>query len=819
MTLSAIEALRVLLAILFLFAPGILLVTPLLGPFRPRGGVVVPLGLGLGLGAFGLFLWIDARLGVSLSAWIAFWGLLVVVGLLMSWVRRRHIPPPDPASPYAFTGVPGGVVLGVCVAAALAAPHFGAYQGASADSWDYMNRATSILRADRLEAPNPYSPELHNPYDPTFYGMIASIARLSGVAPARLWQLFPAVATPMEIGVVAFATAAIVGSSAAGAAAAVVYTGLYGPFFLFRNSGHHQMLGDVPYLIALAALFLYWRHGRRRLLFLGVAACVAGVTYHHFILVQSAFAIAVAALALTLYSRRDPDRVRRAVLFTGTAAIVLLPMFLFLHFTYLDKLDPKSMNRSFAELVSPLLHFGPLYMPDPFPWYFRSFWRPLPAVFLLIYFLSRYRRDPRAGALAFLVAAPLLVVFNPLVFPVVAAVTGLQVGTRLLNLTTYPSVILFGWVVAEAVTGRRLPGGESPNGPGTGSALPVSRILAVTCAALSFLLILPQMLIRWQMDLSPAGLRHEWENSPASYSRGLEELARQARPGQVVLSDFVTAYAVPSFAPLSIVANFRDDFAFQTDDYPERLRAIDQVLGPLTPPDSTLRALSRYTVDWILVNRRLTNPLTVDKLDLMADRGTGITRKFDVQGLVGYAVADPHLPEDPALAATFQERVLIPESTFALLREPGTGLSFDQESGIGAVVGPDSAAAGDTLYVTLYYEARDQPAQAGLYPKLLREEAYGSRWRWFTRTIRNWMLGRLDSILFPRVTEFQNVRARRLPPGSVFADSFDIPIPPGVTAGHYGLYVREGAFPTEGSLGRPLGSVVIVGPRRVTRPR
>src|SRR5262249_22042161 len=153
--------------------------------------------------------------------------------------------------------------------------------------------------------------------------------------------------------------------------------------------------------------------------------------------------------------------------FVGTAAMVLVPIYLFIRFTYLKGLDTKAMDQSFMDVVSPLRHFGPLYIPDPFPWFFRSFWRPIPALFVLFYFARRFRRDPRAGALGLFLAVPVLIGFNPLVFPVVAKITGLQVATRILNLTNYPSLFLLAWAVTEIVRGREL----EPDGAGSAGAV------------------------------------------------------------------------------------------------------------------------------------------------------------------------------------------------------------------------------------------------------------------------------------------------------------------------------------------------------------
>jgi hypothetical protein len=827
------DALRVLLASLLILSPGLLLIGPLFGARRPRGAVGLALGATLGLGSFGLFLRLAGVLRASLGLCIFLWAALAAAGAaagLRHWRaarRRRAIeaaardrgPGTTPGFPWPdFSGAPGRWVAFFCLLGAVLAALQGMSLSGTSDTWDYLNRAAVILRADGLDAGNSYAAGLHDPYDPTFYGFIAALGRISGVPLPQLWNFFPAVATPLEIGVVALVAGTVVGSGAAGAAAAGIYTLLYGRFFLFRTSVHHQMLGDALFLVALAMLFVYRRQGRFRHLALGAAAAAAGAVFHHFIVVQSAFTFGLAGVALFLSDRRTPGAWRRPVAFTAAVAAALAPAVLALLTTRLEGVDVKQADAFFRETYAPLRHFGPLYIPDPVSWYGRISWHPLPALLLLAYLGRRLWRDPRALVPGVLLVAPVLIVFNPLVFPLVAGAAGLQVATRLINLTTYPSVILFGWVLTELIRGRRIEAEPPPAGrrPDTGEAFgagamapppPVSRRRAFVCAGLSILCILPQAALSLPTTLSGSTARHHLAGSPISWRTALERLRREARPGQVVLSDLVTSYSVPTFAPLFVVATQRPDFAFQTPDHAQRLDAVQEVLDPLAPADSTLAALRAWQVDWILVNRRFADPLTLDKLEML--EGRGVPWRFEEAGLVAFSV-DPRgstaaLPP----AAALEARLLIPPAVFARMLDPGAGITFDRESGVGAVIGPDRASPGDTLFITLYYEWRETAPSPNLIPKLLRESAYGSASRKVWRQIRGRLFRQEDAALFPRDLNYRAFRDRRLPPGSVYADQFLVKIPREAVPGLYGLYVRPGAFPTEGNLGLKLGSVSI----------
>src|SRR5688572_5273588 len=136
MPITAIEALRVLLAALLFLLPGILLVGPVFGRFAPSGAARLTLGMGLGLGAYALFLWINTHLGAPLGLWIGVWAVLVVsLAVARRLVRRRT--PVEDGGPrvVTFAGTPGRLLAALCLVSALVAPILGSYVGASADSW------------------------------------------------------------------------------------------------------------------------------------------------------------------------------------------------------------------------------------------------------------------------------------------------------------------------------------------------------------------------------------------------------------------------------------------------------------------------------------------------------------------------------------------------------------------------------------------------------------------------------------------------------------------------------------------------------------
>ncbi|TPW11114.1 MAG: hypothetical protein FD129_1745 [bacterium] len=390
---------------------------------------------------------------------------------------------------------------------------------------------------------------------------------------------------------------------------------------------------------------------------------------------------------------------------------------------------------------------------------------------------------------------PILIVLNPLVFPLVARVAGLQVTTRLLNLTLFPSLVLLAWALADWSADRT-----------------VARRAGIL-AFLSILLIAPQTLIRIQGDYFPGPRAREAGESPVSWLGALARLRADSIPGQTVMADPITSYSIPTFAPLSIVAHQRADFAFQAVDHRQRRRWQDTVMDPLSSPDSTVLALSRSGADWILMNRRFVNPLALDKLEMIRRTMPGLTRGFDLDGVAAWKW-DPSVPGEPPSSEDVLNQLLIPHEMFGSFLEPGTGVRFDRASGIGAVVGPDQVGLGDTLYVTLYYEWRPASPGPDRYVKLLREEAYGSRSRWLGRQWRGTLLGRGDAILFPRPLAYAPFRARPLTTGTVMADQFHLMIPRDVATGRYALYVAPGGYPTEGNLGLKLGTVEIV-PRRL----
>ncbi len=779
---------RVMLASLVFLLPGLLIERAVLGGIARGLAVRFSVAGATGLGALGLYLWtiqgIDVSLGVLLGVWTGFW---VITGGVVFLLRKRNTPAsPVSSEPPDLSGRTGAWLLGLCILGGLVAIPFGTYISGNADAWEYLNRASAILRADRLAADSPYDPALHSPYDPTFYGIIALLSRLSGVAPADLWQCFPVVATPIEIGMIATAAGIITRSGPAGLLAAIVYTVFYGPFFLFRNSVHHQMLADALYLLTLAVLFLYLRDGRKKFLLIGGLSAAAATTLHHFLVVQSAFAVGLSGIVLVLTARHRKALPLRPVAYTAAVAACLIPAVVALLTTHLSSVDPKAMDDFFRD-YAPLRHFGPLYIPDPFPWFFKTFWHPIPALLLVFHFGRRLFADERALVLGTILWAPVLTVMNPLVFPVMAEAVGLQVATRILNLTAYPGVLLMGWILSERT----------------------NRLRGLILVALSLLMVLPQTLIRIQGDYGKEPRARELAESPMRWRPALEILSAETPPGSVVLSDPVTSYSIPTFAPLHIVVNARADFAFQAEDFERRRWATDTVLDPLGEPDSAYAALRRYNVSRIVVNRLFANPLVVDKLDMMAGSAPGLARLFQHDPLLVYAVDPERLPAEGPASSALRSRLLVDPATFSSFLEPGTGITFDRASGVGGVMGPEEAALGDTLYITFYYEWRADDPGSNWYAKLVRDDAYGSSWRKFRRQIRGSILGQPESILFVRDLHYAAFRRRSIPPGFVFADQFLIAVPPDMVPGRYSLRVAQGTFPTEGAMGLHLATVDI----------
>jgi hypothetical protein len=796
MPVTPVDVVRVLAAALALLLPGFAL-RPLLLPARNGFSTAAVVASGLvGLGGLALVLWLGALVDASLNAALVAWALAGAGALLARRFDRGTSPKSPDDDAFALFDAPAARWLPrLLILSALLALPFGTYTSGGADTWEYFNRAAQILRTGQLQAGSPYGPELHSPYDPTFYALIAAVAQLSAVDVARVGALLTVIATPLELFAVVLGATWVLNSLRAGLVSGLVYLLLYGPFFLFRNSLHHQMLADALFLVALGLVVRHLDMPRRRHLVAAAFAAAASATLHHFLLVQCAFVIGLTGLVGLSCARRAGRPIRPAIEATLAVALGLVPMVLVLLGTHLEDVDPRAMDDFFRNVYAPLLHFGALYIPDPFVWYMQRFWHPLPAVLLLIWLWPRLRDDRRALLLAVLVTAPLFIGMNPLLFPVAAELAGLQVATRLLNLTHYPSVFLIGWALAEAFGARRT--GAPVRGP-------------LLLAAASILLILPQTILRVQGDYAPASMERERRESPVSWRGALERLAAESTPGQTVLADPITAYSIPTFAPLSIVAHQRADFAFQAEDHAARTRAMALLQDPLASPDSLMAAIDRFHADWLLLNRRFANPLAIDRLDLLAGATRGFARVFDEEGIVAWRRMRGAEMAPPPSAELLRQELLIHPSIFAAFLEPGTGVVFDRREGLGAVIGPDQAGRGDTLYVTLYYEWRPENPAPPRYLKLMREEAYGSLAKLLARQWRSAVLGQSDVLLFPRSPYVDRFREASVGRGYVFADQFQLLVPHEAVPGRYALRMSTGGFPTEQNPGLKLGSVDIV---------
>ncbi|MFH1144947.1 MAG: hypothetical protein V1774_10430, partial [Candidatus Eisenbacteria bacterium] len=370
-----------------------------------------------------------------------------------------------------------------------------------------------------------------------YHVMAAAIARAAGVDPLVLWNLLPALLMPLALLVFyTFARRLLTSEVAvlcATALALICFGDASSGIFLRVNYGSQMgtLLAWAALAMALGAMragdgrggpgpSIEWsaperRVERGRLMVAGLAAfAAAGV--HLFAAVHLLFAwgVFVAALLL-LRGPRHPSFVRAAVIWAALFAGCVLPVVWRMAFT-LATPNPLHTHRQ-----------GMLGLGGDFSLVAsRLWWRyvgpfGLAAIALSPFLWRRARTDDAALYLAALSAAPVLVVANPLVVPLVEPVLGYLVD-RLLYAIPFPIVLAcIGYRLFAGLTERRTR----------------RRSAAVLAFALLMVGLLIPRLAAFAHSHSPRAAAARHERSILAWKDLLDRMEDTIDPRSVVLSD------------------------------------------------------------------------------------------------------------------------------------------------------------------------------------------------------------------------------------------------------------------------------------------
>ena len=582
--LPAVLRFVLVFGIVFLL-PGFFLLTRFFRFFAGDRLVQYPLCLFLGVSVMSILTGFCIPAGMSFTVYVAVLQILLFVFYaFVCFVDRRRPPAagPVPHRPV-FDSPAAGLLYG---ALAVALGLFFLFQPApidyNGDHYDHIGYIRLINCENELspdgvlaEPAGEDTPEVRSdPRKGTFHPLLAAVAVLADLSPQDVWRYLPVFLAPAAV--LAFLVFSVRllppgGYRFACLVLFLLFQGGFGLAYLSR-SGYGQNLAMMFYWL-LVYIELDYAGSRRPVhLLLGGILLAGGGLIHISLLSQLALFTAAVVVFFRYFDFGAGQRWRLAVGTTAVAALVLV-----------WKL-PATYQTGNVLHVHPqgLLYFGEgLFTVSPV-----EILKRYGLVFLggicLIPFLPMARFHRREARVLFALSVfPLLLCFVPYLTPLLYGRAAYLVHRLVESFPGFQMIVLvLGTALFRGRTGR-----------------PVQRILAALFVFVwSVLFLVPSL----------GAIRH----SPAALSSGrseapdFEELVRyfnrKAPRNLVVAADPITGYRLSAYAGVKVVAvlhqhgNPNDPLAL------DRLRAVRDILSPLTTQEEALAAIHRYGVNYIV---------------------------------------------------------------------------------------------------------------------------------------------------------------------------------------------------------------------------
>lgn len=636
--------------------------------------------------------------------------------------------------------------------------------------------------------------------DPRFgiyHGVLALVARESGLAAVDAWRFAPGVLGPAAMAAFMMLAGAL-WRSAAGplVAGMVLLLGYEG-----EDARGLRLVGDPmgpAILVAWVSLALFLegvRRGERRLRDAGAVVGGAAAFMHVWGAIESGIAFSLFAAAALIARRIDwAMQGLRAAAFT---ALTALP---YLAHRYLSSFHPANPYNWTPQGVLRLGDGWFVLSPQDA---LRGFGIAGLLSFLLLPWIARRaRRDPGLLALASGMGFAALVLPNPLAMPLLYRVLS-YLTLRVRYLALHPAALAWALDTGLALALDRREAGRS-------------RARGAAVAGIVVALLVPWG--GWGGTWMGASARDPDDGNPLRWRAGLERLDRALPRPAVIATDAYSAYAIPAFTRHHVVA-IPWEHASPNDPRPgDRLAAQEAILSPYTGLEETLDLIRREGVSFILLNR--THPrrhegygfsILPEALPLMKakfDAWPAIFEpRLDTAEFILYEVCDTG--PDAAARAAGAPALRPPQRVFA--DAPGTGAAAPAaarfEGGMELVsirVTPDRAAPGDSVTVECWWRRSAPPGDVSLgrarFPRAyLRldpagEELAGGMSK-ITRKLREEREGRVRRFRARHTPGAGLQSLERLRPGERLHDVWGVRIPRRLAPGNYD--VRMALLPME----------------------
>lgn len=522
-----------------------------------------------------------------------------IADMVTVFLAAAALAPPGRAPGPQAHGTGGGAVsllqVGGLGALAWLLYRTGGTVGQSFDSLDHLAYMKSVLQGHAaLPAREFYREVTSGAIDLRkgfLHAPMAVTAALSGLDLPGWWRVWPAFAGPCVTACFYTLAAALL----PGAGPALLATLLFGLFYggpgtaFFLKAGYPNKTADALVWLAWAASAQDLRRAPERPLLPAPAWLLGGALVHVFAAVPwfLAWGSFVCVSAMAPRYRTLAGGAARTL---GWALLLCVPLLAWRYMISYAPVNPMHTQ------PGGFLVLGSGYVLEPMSWLATLGHATWLSVLASPFYLASQPRPERLLACVAL-WAPILLLFNPVLVPMVAP----KLGYLLIRLFPAPVAlcVLAGWIADQGETLAGMIAGSRP------------RAAVWLTAAVLFMAGDARKAVA---GYGPAAMAVERENSHSRWQQSLDFLNSRYPESRVIASDAMTSYGLAGLTRHDVVATLNQHSSPSDSQALVRMQAAFDILSPGAGPRRTAAALRRYGVDLVFLNQTYERP----RLDYMA---------------------------------------------------------------------------------------------------------------------------------------------------------------------------------------------------------
>ncbi len=648
-----------------------------------------------------------------------FYGSLAVLILLnvLLWRRNRYRNLTDlnvndfVSSDYKYLGRPLSITVYALLCFAFVLMFYrGAVITYSSDILDHIGTIREIVEKRQIFPTNSfYAGEDGLGADPRkglYHISLALLSIITNIEPYKIWIFLPALILPVLLcSYFAFARELFRNNKIA-LIALILFLLCYGGIGaeVKRAVGYPSRVAFQIYLTALFLFFAYLRSSKLKYLIAAAFLGYATVTVHIYYYFQLLLALFAFFVFLLIFKRRSKNAV------IGTMKMAFLTLLFSIPILYLRYTLSYSTENPYDSALRHVVFFTEnIYIVNPTQPWDRIGLAGLIA-FLAVPFLYKYtkKHDGIAFLFASMVIVP-LIIFNPVVVPVLGNFLTIGLVRRIVLLAPYIAVLgFFSYTAINSLSGDRRKAAK----------------IKSSAVLMLFSLMLIPYLVAFYQEFQPSAVRNEREHSAFRWIDALDFLEQNIKDSSVIISDPVTSYSIPAFTKHYIVAVPIGHSSPKDALNVQKVRDAMKILNPYIDIKNTVALLNQYKAGYVVLNERFDrpihqygwsiNPVLYDRTRWKFETHPAVFRNiYEKNGLRIYKYLAPINP------ARFEEGG-IPQPPFlaqeARMVRNVVNATFDgQFLLIGAYMDRDTAHYGETINIKCYWKNTRAQASSKSY--------------------------------------------------------------------------------------------------------